>query len=221
MSESLEVMVIEYGAMSPRVRRVLEAFRFSGLSDEHRQRELQYDKDYNDRSVYVMVLHNDDIGGVARIIGKTRDMDMLPVEYGKIIETSGKTDVPAVLKTDVPVLIDPSILPVCEIGGLKISESLGMRLKCRVLDLVMKTCHAEIHRRKFNCFFLTSRDSPHMGRLYTDKVFFQEFARIRYGSEVWRALWRWPFTDDFLKDCFQRKMDRIPETCYKFPKGVR
>ena len=214
MSESLEVMIIEYGAMSPRVRGVLESFRFSGLSDEHRQRDLLYDLDYNDRSVYVMVLHNDDIGGVARIITKAQDMDMLPIEYGRVIETVCKT-VPAVLKTDVPVLIDPSILPVCEIGGLKISESLGMRLKCRVLDLIMKTCHAEIHRRKFTCFFLTSRDSPHMGRLYTDKVFFQEFARIRYGSEVWRALWRWPFTDDFLKDCFQWKMDRIPESAYK------
>lgn len=206
MSEPLGVLITEYGMMSPRMRKALETF--SGLSE--------HDQEYNNRTVYVIVHLNDAIVGVARLIGKFKETDRLPIEYGIVEAIESGSEVPAILKVGKLLQIDPSVFPVCEIGGLRVSGSLGMRLRCRVLDLIMKTCHAESHKRKeFSCFFLTGIDAPHMKKLYTDKVFFNEFARVRYGREIWKAFWRTPFTDDFLRDCFQHKLDQIPKSAYK------
>jgi len=214
MSESLGVLITEYEMMSPRIRKALETFRFSGLSEDPRKIE-QYEQEYNNRTTYVIVHLNDAIVGVARLISKYKETDRLPIEYGIVEAVERGSEVPAILRVGKQLQIDPSVFPVCEIGALKVSGSLGMRLKYRVLDLIMKTCHAESHKRDDKCFFLTGIDAPQIKRLYTDKVFFNEFAVVRYGMEIWRAFWRWPFTEAFLKNCFQYKIDQIPESAYK------
>ncbi|MBN2036792.1 MAG: hypothetical protein JW768_08635 [Chitinispirillaceae bacterium] len=200
------LQIFEPVNMSGELLKVIEDFRFPHhefptLHD--RDKELEIDRLYHSRSTYVVHFASDgySILAAARIIAKRHADEKLPIEYGRILEiTNPSPDLPV---TMVPgqlftITDTPDVFPVCEIGGLRAAEinhttEITIRKRYTALNTILQTCYKQIHLRGFNHFFLTCIGTPHMERLYHDRYFFNEVAKIRYGIyNVWKALWRLP-----------------------------
>jgi hypothetical protein len=202
------VGLFEPGQISSHILKKVEEFRFPKedfLSIEERNKEIEFDSLYHDRSVYVLYLshNNDTILACAKIIYKTNSYEKLPIEFGKtvsITDSSPLIPVNREIGTFFSIKDDAEFLPVCEIGGLRVAgvnpdRGITLRMRYNALDTVMKTCHIEIHKRGFKHFFLTCIGTPHMERLYHNRYSFNEVAKIRYADHlIWKALWKLPFS---------------------------
>lgn len=204
------VRIYEPAKISIQVLKIVKEFRFpledfSSIKD--RNKEIELDHQYHDRSVYVLFLSpiNETIIACAKIIYKRNALEKLPIEFGETVSiTDSSLLIP--VKREIgkffSIKDDPEFLPVCEIGGLRAApinpdRGITLRMRYKALDTVMKTCHIEIHKRGFKHFFLTCIGTPQMERLYHNRYYFNEVAKISYGDDhIWKALWRLPFVHE-------------------------
>jgi hypothetical protein len=209
------IRVFEPGLLPESLQKRIEEFRFplsEYPSPAEREKELDYDRMYLKRSVYVIYYSPFDFTSfvaVARIIEKRTPEEKLPVEFATVFSTT--VDSKTSPKRDIngglfPVDYYDNRFPVCEIGGLRAAEidpAKGITLKARyrAIDEVMKQCDKQVHDRGYKSFFLTCMGTPHMERLYHDKFFFDEVSTITYNNSAqpWKALWRTPFHNPVKK----------------------
>jgi hypothetical protein len=204
------VRIFEPGQIPSSVLSNVEEFRFPRedfLSINERKKEIDLDSQYHDRSVYALYLspNNGTILSCAKIIYKRTALEKLPIEFAKIVEitdTSPLIPVNMAIDSFFSIKENPEFFPACEIGGLRVAQinpdlGITMRVRYQSLDAILKICHAEIHKRGFRHFFLTCIGTRHMERLYHDRYYFNEVAKISYGDgQTWKALWRLPFAHD-------------------------
>lgn len=241
------IRVFEPGMLPESLQIKIEEFRFplnEYPSHAEREKELEYDRMYLKRSVYVIYYSPFDLTSfmaVARIIEKRCPEEKLPVEFATVVSTT--VDSSTSPKREIngglfPVDYYDARLPVCEIGGLRAAEidpAKGITLKARyrAIDEVMKQCDKQVHDRGYKSFFLTCIGTPHMERLYHDKFFFDEVATISFkGSpQTWKALWRRPFHNPVKKIEYSQKFIRTGSdfrwsltgisTCASYPDEAR
>jgi len=215
------IQVFEPGMLPESLQKRIEEFRFplsEYPSPAEREKELEYDRMYLKRSVYVIYYSPIDFTSfiaVARIIEKRTPEEKLPIEFATVVSTT--VDSSTSPKRDIngglfPVDYYDARLPVCEIGGLRAAEldparGITLTARYRAIDEVMKQCDKQVHDRGYKSFFLTCIGTPQMERLYHDKFFFDEVATINYSNSatIWRALWRTPFHNPVKKIEYSQK----------------
>lgn len=215
------ISVFEPGMLPESLQKRIEEFRFpfgDYSSVAEREKELEYDRMYLKRSVYVIYYSPFDLTSfmaVARIIEKRCPEEKLPVEFATVVSTT--VDSSTSPKREIngelfPVDYYDNRFPVCEIGGLRAAEidsakGITLTARYRAIDEVMKQCDKQVHDRGYKSFFLTCVGTPHMERLYHDKFFFDEVATITYNNSPrpWKALWRRPFHNPVKKIDYSQK----------------
>lgn len=216
------IRVFEPGMLPESLQKKIEEFRFplsEYPSPAEREMELEYDRMYLKRSVYVIYYSPFDFTSfiaVARIIEKRNPEEKLPIEFATVVSTT--VDSMTSPKRDIngglfPVDYYDSRFPVCEIGGLRAAEidpAKGVTAKIRynALKEILINCDKQIHKRNYKCYFLTCTGTPHMERLY-EKWRFHEVATITYDKEkTWKALWRDPAKDP-EKNVAEKKLSAL------------
>ena len=215
------IQVFEPGTLPEFLQRRIEEFRFplsEYPSPAEREKELEYDRMYLKRSVYVIYYSPIDptsFLAVARIIEKRAPEEKLPVEFATVVSTTAESATSP--ERDInggpfPVDYYDNRFPVCEIGGLRaaeIDEARGITLKARyrAIDEVMKQCGKQVLDRGYKSSFITCIGKPQMERLYHDKFFFDEVAMITYNNSTqhWKAMWRTPFHNPVKKVEYSHK----------------
>lgn len=204
------IQVFEPGMLPGSLQKRIEEFRFPLCeypSPAEREKELEYDRMYLKRSVYVIYYSPFDFTSfiaVARIIEKHCPEEKLPIEFSTVVSTTVES--PTSPKRNInegsfPIDYYDNRFPVCEIGGLRaaeIDETKGItaKVRFRALKEVIIACDKYVHKKEFKSYFLSCIGTEHMERLYHDKCFFNEVATISFGKgKTWKALWRNPAND--------------------------
>ena len=203
--------VFEPGQISGSLSDHMERFRFPRHEfpvESMRRREIEIDRAYNSRSVFIVYFSPHDyhtLIATARIIIRERPGEKLPIEFGEVVSISENSSTAPVgpLKVGMPIRVSagPENLPACEIGGLRAAEvdhtsGITLRLRYHALSTVLNTCFEQCIMRHIHVAFLTCIGTPNVLGIYRDRFKFKEIAEINYGSGIqWKALWRYAGSD--------------------------
>lgn len=127
----MSCQLFEQGKIAFRTLMEIEEFRFPFSTPyEDRIQELELDRLYHDRSTYILSYQDGKLAGTVRIISKESCEEKLPIEYARL--ESGE------------FFQLPLRNYACEIGGLKIDESLPLKTRYLILNELLTMCANQI-----------------------------------------------------------------------------
>lgn len=152
-----------------------ESFRFQGLDNTIKAKEIEIDRLYHNRSIFIFCFDDTQIIACARLIAKWSSNDLLPVEYGAVFSGQRRLSEIAVNK-----------LPICEVAGLKIAER-GMKDRYEILSTIINECYDQFCKNSFNFAIASCRIG--IENLYKKHCNFNEVAVIKYsGRTLYKVL---------------------------------
>jgi len=171
--------IFKPGKINPQTLLDVEEFRFPlSMPYETRIKELEIDRRYNDNSTFIVFYNEEDVvASTIRIIHKLDKEDKLPVEFSKHVDSG------------CPFEIPKSFIPVCEIGGLKVSDDVPFRMRYKTVLKTIKTCVDYIWAEKFNGVYITCNGN--LESFYRKKFSFNFASLVTYDdNSSYHALYR-------------------------------
>jgi len=148
----------------------IETFRFSDKQHD----DLIIDREYNPLSTYCVYYLDDVIVSTIKVMTKNSGTDILPIEYA--------------IKPNKSYFDVLNKFPVCEMGGLKISENLSFKQKYVILNKTIRECTRQLILLKNKMIYVSCKES--LESMYTLKFGFNFETNVFYGDDKYSALSR-------------------------------
>jgi hypothetical protein len=125
--------------------------------------------------------------GVARVIKKQTYIQQLPIEAAALV--SSNQNIYRYLQALTPTItLRDTMLPACEIGGLRLDRSLNKKTTYHVLQKTMNGAAGIVFENNYKTAWVTC--VPGLVGLY-ERFSFKPIGDIRYGSQRFSALFRY------------------------------